>query len=258
MTTRPTAAPGPTGSNGRGASPGPWIEPVDADGPRERGSKKKLRPGAERHYPGDSAFARIARVVCRAGCLPRKELYESWELAKRVRRHLRGQRIVDLACGHGLLGWMLAVISPHVPEVLAVDRRLPPSAERLRIEMEREWPLLAERVTLRQGDVRDVALRETDIVVCAHGCGSLTDRVLDLALQAQANVAVLPCCSDHSLLDSAGLEGWIDADVAIDIVRALRLRDEGYQVWAQYIPADITPKNRVLMGRPRDAGRPAK
>jgi len=171
-------------------------------------------------------------------------------VAKRVRRRLRGTRIVDLASGHGLLAYMLAVIVPSVPRILAVDRRTPPSALQLSSEMEKEWPELAVRVTRLRADIRASEILPGDIVVCAHGCGSLTDRVLDLALAARANVAVLPCCSDHSRLDSGGLDGWIDADLAIDVVRSLRLRDEGYQVWTQHIPADITPKNRLLMGRP--------
>lgn len=228
-----------------------WTDPVSTDAPRYRGSKKRLRPGAQRHYPGDTAFERIARVVCRAGCIPRKELYESWEVAKRVRRHLRGARIVDLACGHGLVAYILAVIVPSAREILAVDKRIPPSALQLRAAMEEEWPDLAQRVTRIKADIRTREIHAEDIVVCVHGCGSLTDRVLQLAMEARANVAVLPCCSDHSRLDSGGLDGWIDADLAIDVVRALRLRDAGYQVWAQRIPDEITPKNRLLMGRPQ-------
>lgn len=229
-----------------------WIPSVDVNASRPHGSKKRLRPGAERHYPSDSAFDKIARVVCRAGCIPRKELYECWEVAKRVRRHLRGERVVDLACGHGLLAYMLAVILPSVPRILAVDRRIPPSAARLGTAMEAEWPELASRVTRLQADLRESRVCGDDIVVSAHGCGSLTDRVLDLALAARADVAVLPCCSDHSRLDGGGLDGWLDADLAIDVVRALRLRDAGYKVWTQRIPEDITPKNRLLLGRPRD------
>lgn len=218
-------------------------------GSRHLGSKNRLRPGAERHYPSDSAFDRIARVVCRASCIPRKELHECWEVAKRVRRHLRGTRIVDLACGHGLLAWMLVVIDRRIGEVLAVDRRLPPSAARLAAEMAAEWPDRAERVTLREGDLRESPARPDDVLVSVHACGSLTDRVLDLALDAEASVAVLPCCSDHSRLDDGGLSGWLGADLAIDVVRALRLRDAGYKVWTLHIAEAITPKNRLLLGR---------
>ena len=224
-------------------------EPVGLDAPRNLGSRKKLTAGAQRHYPGTSAFDRIARVVCRAGCLPRKELYESWEMAKQVRRHLRGTRAVDLACGHGLLAYALAVIMPNLEEVVALDRRLPPSASLLAQAMHAEWPDLAHRVRQEQADLRTVTLRPEDIVMSAHGCRAITDRVLRLAMEARADVAVLPCCQDHSMLDHGALEGWLDKDLAIDVVRALRLRDAGYRVWTRLIDPAITPKNRLLLGR---------
>ena len=42
------------------------------------------------HFTGDTLFDAIARAVCEAECLPRKELYEAWETARRVRRQMRG------------------------------------------------------------------------------------------------------------------------------------------------------------------------
>ena len=47
--------------------------------------------------------------------------------------------------------------------------------------------------------------------------------------------------------------GWVDGSVAIDIVRAMRLTHQGYRIWTQAIPADITPKNRLLLGAPLTA-----
>ena len=88
-------------------------------------------------------------------------------------------------------------------------------------------------------------------MVSAHACGGLTDVILDRAADAGASVAVLPCCSSHRRLDKGGLEGWLDADLAIDVVRATRLRARGYDVWTQTIPDDITPKNRLLLGAPQ-------
>ena len=69
-------------------------------------------------HPGSSLFDKIARAVCRCGTLPRKELYETWEMAKRVRRRYRDCRIIDLACCHDLKdsstdrleGWMDNII----------------------------------------------------------------------------------------------------------------------------------------------------
>jgi hypothetical protein len=63
-------------------------------------------------------------------------------------------------------------------------------------------------------------------------------------------VAVLPCCHDGDANDDAGLGGWLDAPLAIDAARAVRLGDQGYQVITKSIPASITPKNRLLLGRP--------
>src|ERR687897_3474018 len=82
-------------------------------------------------FPDDTLFHRVARAVCHAGCLPRKELYEAWEMARRVRRLFRGGRIVDLASGHGLLAHVLLILDNSSPGALSVDTALPPSSRRL-------------------------------------------------------------------------------------------------------------------------------
>ena len=69
----------------------------------DRSSRNRLNERQLPLFTGESLFDRIARAVCRAGCLPRKELYEAWEVARRVRRRFRGGRVVDVAGGHGLL-----------------------------------------------------------------------------------------------------------------------------------------------------------
>jgi hypothetical protein len=84
----------------------------------------------------------------------------------------------------------------------------------------------------------------------SHGCGALTDRILERAVAAGARVAVLPCCHDLMSCDAGSLAGWVDGPAAIDIMRAVRLEQSGYRIWTQTIPADITPKNRLLLGSP--------
>jgi hypothetical protein len=86
--------------------------------------------------------------------------------------------------------------------------------------------------------------------VTSHACGTLTYRVLARAVAARARVAVLPCCHDLATGDAGALSGWVDGALAIDIVRASRLEQQGYRVWTQTIPAAITPKNRLLLGKP--------
>src|SRR5438477_4398119 len=97
-------------------------------------------------FPGESLFARIARSVCEAECLPRKELYEAWEVARRVRRRFRGGRVVDLAAGHGLLALLMLVLDDTSKEAIAVDTRIPKSAAKLAHAMEEAWPRIHGRI----------------------------------------------------------------------------------------------------------------
>jgi hypothetical protein len=244
-------------------------------------------------FPDDTLFHRIARAACHAGCLPRKELYESWEVARRVRRLFRGGRVVDFGGGHGLLahvmlllddsfsargappplalarrpayalrasarsrrslgeGGLRASLGPQaLPSALVVDVARPPSHERLHRALVRTWPQLSERVRFEEGSFEEVALASSDVIVSSHACGALTDVVLDRAIAARARVAVLPCCHDHVRCDSGDLSGWMRHDLAIDAVRAMRLRQHGYRIWTRTIPAEVTPRNRLLIGQP--------
>lgn len=216
----------------------------------DHSSRNRLTDRQLDRYPGETLFERIARAVCHAGCLPRKELYEAWEVARRVRRRFRGGRIVDLACGHGLLSSVLLLLDDSSPRALGVDRVLPESAAKLQRALEVSWPRLRGRVDLQVGEIDAVELTADDLVVSVHACGALTDRVLELALQARARVAVLPCCHHLENGDCGGLRGGIDGPLAMDVTRATRLQAAGYRVVTQTIPAEITPKNRLLLAEP--------
>jgi SAM-dependent methyltransferase len=216
----------------------------------DRSSRNRLTARNLPQFTGETLFERIARAVCKAGCLPRKELYEAWEVARRVRRRFRNGRVVDLACGYGLAAYILLLLDDSSPSALAVDRRIPENATTLSASLEDTWPRLNGRVKFVESDLRNVQLYRDDIVVSVHGCGELTDLILEHAITAGARVAVLPCCHDLDLADLGGLQGWLDGPLAVDVVRASRLRSLGYQVYTQLIPLDITPKNRLLMAEP--------
>src|SRR3954471_14568272 len=96
-------------------------------------------------FPDDTLFHRVARAVCHAGCLPRKELYEAWEMARRVRRLFRGGRVVDLAAGHGLLAQVMLILDNTSPGAIAVDTVIPPAAATLHAALVEAWPRLAGR-----------------------------------------------------------------------------------------------------------------
>jgi methyltransferase family protein len=190
--------------------------------------------------------------VCRAHCLPRKELYEAWEMARRVRRRFRGGRIVDLAAGHGLLAHILLILDDSSPRALAIDSALPASAARLQAAFVEAWPRLAGRIVFEQRSLESIALQPGDLVVASHACGALADAILDAIAAARARVAVLPCCQDFAVNDAGSLSGWLDGALAVDVMRAVRLEQRGYRVWTHTIPRTITPKNRLLLGEPRE------
>jgi methyltransferase family protein len=219
-------------------------------------SKGRLTDRDLGRFPGDTLFHRVARAVCHAGVLPRKELYEAWEMARRVRRLFRGGRVIDLGAGHGLLAQIMLLLDDSSPSALVVDTSLPPSSARLHEVLVEAWPRLAGRVefvTAALDDADTVTIVGSDVVVSSHACGELTDRVLARAVAARARVAVLPCCHDLRTCDSGDLAGWLDGPMAIDVMRAVHLRQQGYRVWTLAIPEAITPKNRLLLGAPTDA-----
>lgn len=222
----------------------------------KKSSKNRLTPRQQALYPSASLFDKIARAVCRAGTLPRKELYEAWEMAKRVRRRYRGGRVVDLACGHGLLAHIMIILDDSSPQAIAVDKHLPKNAKHMSNAMIDAWPRLKNRIVYKEMQIQQTPIFKDDMVVSAHACGSLTDLVLDRAVRKHARVAVLPCCHDTKSSATEGLEGWLDTSLAVDVVRALRLKAMGYQIVAQKIPGDITPKNRLLMGEYQGTEKP--
>jgi hypothetical protein len=201
-------------------------------------------------FEGDTLFARIGRALCEAECVPRKELFEAWEVARRARRRFRGGRVLDLACGHALVAQLMLLLDDTSPSALAVDRKLPPSAFRVAECLSATWPRLAGRVSLHEGELESVEALAGDVLVSCHACGPLTDHVIDKALGARAALVVLPCCQSTGKCDLGGLAGWLDPALAIDVTRAARLRTAGYHVHTQTIPAEITPKNRLLLAGP--------
>jgi hypothetical protein len=201
-------------------------------------------------FSGETLFDQLGRVICEAGCVPRKELFEAWELARRVRRLHRGGRVVDIGGGHGLLAHVMLLLDDSSPAAVVVDPMTPSSAATVHAAMGKAWPRLQGRVTILASDLAGIALTPSDLVVSCHACGALTDRILDRAAAVKAAVAVLPCCHDFETCDPGSLNGWIDRALAIDVMRAIRLEQRGYRVRTQTIPAAITPKNRLLIGSP--------
>ncbi len=217
----------------------------------KKSTRSRLTEKQTAVFPGNTLFEKIARAVCHAGTLPGKELFEAWEVARRVRRKYRGGRVVDLACGHGLLAHIMLLLDDSSAEALAVDLDFTENTKRLSQIIIDRWPRLKNRIHYQNARVEDIDLNPDDIVVSVHACGRLTDTIIEAAVNAGAKLAVLPCCHDTKTGDLGGLGGWMEGPLAIDVTRAALLRAKGYAVITRIIPAEITPKNRLLMAHPK-------
>ena len=104
-------------------------------------------------------------------------------------------------------------------------------------------------MTFVERSLDSIELHAGDVVVSSHACGALTDLVIDRAVAARARLAVLPCCHVVKANGQAALSGWVDGPLAIDIMRVVKLEQNGYHVRTQTIPATVTPKNRLLVAQ---------
>ncbi len=218
--------------------------------PWSRSSRSVLNSYAAKAISGHTLFDNIARTVCEASCLPRKELFEAWEVARRVRRRMRGGPVVELAAGHGLLSAIMILLDDTTPWARCVDPREPQSHRKLVAALEQRWPRLRGRITYERAKLQDTELPPEALLISVHACSTLTDDVLDRAIEARCRVAVLPCCHSMARCDTGGLEAWMDGRMAVDATRVARLRAEGFSVRIGTIPEDITPCNRLIMGTP--------
>ena len=231
------------------------------------GSRTKLRrrdaPNFLHAQP--ELFSCVASAVCNAEVLPRKELYECWEVACHVdARFPTAERVADLAAGHGLLGWMLLLLAAtdgRRRTAVCVDVRMPASADTLGAAMLERWPELQGSLDYVEGGLEKVQADSGILLTAVHACGPLTDAVLERAVSGGAPVAVMPCC--HSLrkqplppvpgltlellTERATAMGAIDA---IDGARVDALSAAGYSVEERRVDPAVTPYNRLLLAEP--------
>ncbi|KAL1511114.1 hypothetical protein AB1Y20_005935 [Prymnesium parvum] len=234
------------------------------------GSRSKLRPRDVARYRGiDPPLLReVLAVVCSTSVLPRKELFEAWEVATAVHSHFpHARRVADLAAGHGVLAWLLLLLAAEggvARSAVCVDRRMPPSAETLGAAFTARWPSLEGRLHYVEGDVAAVVAAPEVLLTAVHACGPLSDAVLSKAIEANSPAAVMPCC--HSLRKLSPFlsprRPQLEADApalgaaeAIDRSRMAWLRLHGFRVCQRHISEEITPYNRLILATPPRAAR---
>jgi hypothetical protein len=189
-------------------------------------------------------------------------------------------RIVDAACGRSYLTLLLAhtfARSYATPvEVIAVDRNAALVEESARrTELAGLSSVVKHRASaLGEFDARRAFCEEfrcedpaprVDALVALHACDTATDDAITLGVRSGATLlALTPCCqaelaSKWKSLAERGVPGPFapihraphlrreTAALVTDTMRALLLREAGYESWAiELVPTEHTPKNLLL------------
>jgi len=214
-----------------------------------------------------------------------KELFESCETARIVvRQILTAERmkpithIYDLACGHGLVGTLLAYCFPD-KQVLCVDRKKRRSfaavvdrwlaSERCARAVARDGRPPLSNVEFVEADAYEElparwaegAAPEAALVLAVHACNEATPQAIALAEERGMCWAVMPCCFDEELYLPLtpvrpkrrrgprlhhGKAGLGDNARYLFVCGALAARHEAWLV--REIDARITNRNLVLLG----------
>lgn len=199
-------------------------------------------------------LGKLGAALCKTQALDLKEYFEACEFFLRTRKRVRRPILVDLACGHGLVGLLFAAFEPSVERVMLIDAARPPSHDVVAAAVAEVAPWALAKVSFAEMDIRaslPIPATAARGVVSIHACGQLTDAVLLAAASMKATVAVMPCCYTGTSKGSpSGIRRALGVSMAADIDRSYRLQAAGYDVdWAA-IPGAVTRMNRILIGSP--------
>lgn len=191
-------------------------------------------------------------------------------------------RILDLGCGNGYLGFVLAeaLRLAQIPARLhGVDRR----ADFVQQCQERAAVLGHQALTFAQAEIAAVQPENTplggppELVVALHACDTATDDALALAVRSGASTILAAPCCQHELAEQLSRAPAAEAGApvpallrhpilrqgyAADLTDALRvelLGACGYRVDAiEFIGSQHTPKNLLLRAHRHPPGRPVE
>ena len=220
-------------------------------------ARRKLKPRHQALFEPDDTP--LFNELCATGAMPRKEIFETWSAALYIHETFGDQvrRVCDVAAGHSLLAWALLVLddsgnNENVDKpltVLCVDRRMPPSAEVIRLAMIDRWPHLEERFDFVEGSLEQLQPHPSCLLASVHACGGLSDLLIASAASSQSPIALVPCCHTRKKKALLGASDFaraeygaiIDADevkdltTMLDMAREAALRNAGFSLCTQYL-----------------------
>jgi len=196
----------------------------------------------------------IAKI---AECYPKylrvKELFETIESYKRIGQAIYDQwragnveTIYDFACGHGLLGVLLAYRF-HKLNVVCVDLERRPAFDHY-LEVARELGAPLQNISYIECDFNNIVLAPKAYVICIHVCNEGTKDALKMAQAANACYAAMPCCIREGIY----LQRINHVDDHIryaTVVGVIAGQFGAYKITA--IDERITNRNLIVLGGPK-------
>ena len=189
----------------------------------------------------------------------------------------RSIHVYDLCSGHGLTGILFAACNPpnkdRIVKTILVDQTEPPSFQILSGLIGQICPWLddviefqsisLEEFQQQQQQQDDENLNSSNqekdkediakLVIATHACGSLTDKVLEIAVNINAcGIAAMPCCYTGTDKGTPyGIKRALGVSWSADIRRCFFLNDNNYHSDLATIPKEITPMNRIIVAEDR-------
>ncbi len=183
-----------------------------------------------------------------------KELFETVEAYRRIGQGIYEQwragnveTIYDFACGHGLLGVLLAYRFKKL-KVVCVDLERRPAFGHY-LDIARDRGVALENISYLECDFNDVALAPKSYVICIHACNEGTRDALDMAKAADACFAAMPCCIRDGIYLRTINHTDDDTRYAV-AVGAIAGQVGAYKITA--IDERITNRNLIVLGGPAD------
>jgi len=206
------------------------------------------------YFNADTLQDKFLRSLAEQKVLPIKEILECFEYFSRIRKQTKSACVIDLCCGHGLLGVLFAMFERRVEQVILVDKMEPPSRCKLLECAASVAPWISDKIENCKCkiSVDSPWLVAGCSVVSAHACGTLSDLCIDIAIKCGGSLAILPCCYPRKACRAPlAIQTAFGLEQAFDIDRTYRLENNGYRVRWSAIPAEITPMNRVMIAVPK-------
>mmetsp|Transcript_25970 Transcript_25970/g.62353 ORF Transcript_25970/g.62353 Transcript_25970/m.62353 type:complete len:338 (+) Transcript_25970:725-1738(+) len=197
-----------------------------------------------------------------------KELLESVEVFFQIQRLMKrsttsGQKatmishIYDVGCGHGLVGMLCAVAFPNI-KVHAIDwvPRDSFQAQRLAFQDRGGSSNILDNLTFEAGDLTTLYAREEDadeegaenngrkknsLLLCVHGCKSLTHESIELAERNMWAWLSLPCCLQS--------ENHLDEKTSLHLDDTTRFAMLCGAITAKYKPDTVTTIDSRITAR---------